>query len=267
MRGLILAGGHGTRLHPTSKVVNKHLFPIFDKPLIFYAIETLRDAGVKDIVLSLGDHDSERFFDLLRGGEELGVNLQYDYHGEPKGIAYAINHVQYEFPEFLDEPFVVLLGDNIFCDGLKMAVKCFRETQAPLAVIKRMPWKKACNYGVVFFDGPQNEYIADIVEKPKIDRGLIPATAWAVLGAYFLDGKFFEAYKGMKPSARGEYEITDALKRIDGLAWIAYGGHWWDCGTPFDILNASMWRYNQVRKKGEPEVLLRHNSAGVDLSV
>ena len=86
MKGIVLAGGHATRLRPTSKAVNKHLFQIYDLPLIFFPIMTLRDAGVTDIVLTLGDHECERFYDLLGSGKELGVNLTYHYHGEPKGI-------------------------------------------------------------------------------------------------------------------------------------------------------------------------------------
>ena len=234
MKGVILAGGHATRLHPTTKVVNKHHLLVYDKPLIFYSIETLRDAGITDIVVTLGDHDAERFFDLLGDGSELGVNIDYHYHGKPLGISHAIWMCR---DRVRDEPFVVLLGDNIFCGGLEMQVKAFMDLPEPMIVLKKMPWEKARNYGVAMIE---DDRIVDIIEKPKENVSQL-----AVLGAYFLDKRFFEIYVQLHPSARGEYEITDALKLLKP-DWCMYGGQWFDCGTFDDILQAALWRRIQT---------------------
>lgn len=229
-----MAGGHGTRLYPTSKVVNKHVFQIYDKPMIFYAIETLRDAGITDIILTLGDHQPEAFFELLGDGSELGVDIDYHYHGAPKGISHAIYMCR---DRVRDEPFVVHLGDNIFCDGLEMQVNAFKDLPKPMVVLKKMPWNKVRNYGVALIE---DDKIVDIIEKPKENVSQL-----AVLGAYFLDKRFFEVYKELKPSARGELEITDALKLMKP-DWCMYGGKWWDCGGFNSILEASTWRRKQL---------------------
>jgi len=234
MRGIILCGGHSTRLRPTTKIINKHAVLIYDKPMIFGAIETLRDAGITDIIITLGDHDPERFFKLLGDGSELGVNIDYHYHGAPKGVAYAIYMCR---DRVRDEPFVVLLGDNLFCDGLEMQVNCFKNKLEPMIVLKKMPWSKAKNYGVAVLD---NHRIVDIVEKP-----LEEISGNVVLGAYFLDSTFFSFYNNISPSKRGEYEITDVLKQMK-LTYSYYGGRWIDMGTFEDILEASIWRKKQA---------------------
>ncbi len=234
MKGIVLAGGHGTRLHPTSRVVNKHLFNIYDLPMIFYPIITLRDAGIKDIIITLGDHDTDRFFELLGDGSELGVNIDYHYHGEPRGIPYAIWMCR---DRVRDEPFVVHLGDNIFCDGLGLQVNSFKDLPEPMVVIKKMPWSRARNYGVAMLEQGK---IVDIIEKPEVN-----VSQYAVLGAYVLTKRFFKIYKELSPSARGELEITDAL-RLMNPSWCMYGGHWWDMGTVEDIHQASVWRRSQT---------------------
>jgi len=238
MRGLILAGGHGTRLHPTTQVVNKHLLNIYDKPMIFYPIEALRDAGIRDIVITVGDHDPERFFDLIGDGKELGVKIDYHFHGAPKGIAYAINEAR----ELMrDEPFVVHLGDNIFCEDISPAVNVFRKTLLPLIVCKSMNKRQVKNYGVPRF---KDTRVVEVLEKPSI-----PPSNYAVLGLYFLTSRFFNIYEDLKPSARGEYEITDALTRlVPDLCWIKYDGGWFDCGTFEDIFQATKWRRQRVLK-------------------
>jgi len=238
MKGLILAGGMGTRLQPTSRVVNKHLFMVGDKPLIFYPIEALRDAGVTDITISLGEHQSGAFFELLRNGEELGVDISYHYHGEPKGIAYAINCAKSRIG---DEPFIVHLGDNIFCDGLKSHVDYFKRNKKPMVLLKNMQWIRMKNFGVLWIkDGDKNTMYLE--EKPQ----MLPMdyTGYAVLGAYFLDKRFFKIFDSLKPSPRGEYEIIHALREYD-LDYRFYKGKWFDCGTPQDMLLAGMWRMRE----------------------
>lgn len=205
--------------------------------MIFGAIETLRDAGITDIIITLGDHDTERFFYLLGDGSEFGVNIDYHYHGKPKGIAYAIYMCK---DRVRDEPFVVLLGDNLFCDGLKSHVQCFKRNLEPMVVLKKMSWEKAKNYGVAYI---QHNKISAFTEKPWQ-----PASEDVVLGAYFLDKQFFKIFETLKQSDRGEYEITDALDGMkDRLTYSWYGGRWFDLGTFDDILEASMWRRNQVQ--------------------
>lgn len=255
MQGIILAGGHGTRLRPTTKVVNKHFFQIFDKPLIFYPIETLREAGVTDIILTVGTDDQDKFYDLLEDGSELGVNLRYHCHGDAEGIAYAIN-------EALDlvEPdhFVVHLGDNIFTDGedIRYALKNHLPLH-DLIFVKEMLSKEYARYGVVHQNMSSLETF--IEEKPDT----IPFNHHvhgAVLGLYVFYKKHYrEAYDNIEPSSRGEYEITDILQYIQGnydnrLLLHEYTDDWIDCGTVSDIFKASAWRRsvyrNEVRDMG-----------------
>jgi len=236
LKAILLAGGRGTRLHPTTKVINKHGVLIFDLPMIFFPIMTLRDAGITDIILTLGDHDTERFFQLLGDGSELGVKIDYHYHGAPKGIAYAINMCK---DRVGDEPFIVLLGDNLFCDGLEMHVKCFKDSLKPMVVLKKMPWAQAKNYGVAYIENGEIEAFAEKPTQLFSDD--------VVLGVYFLDKRFFEAYRSLKASDRGEYEITDALHAMrEYLSYSWYGGRWFDLGTFEDILEASIWRREQA---------------------
>lgn len=233
MRGLILAGGKGTRLYPTSKVVNKHLFPVYDQPLIFYSIVTLRDIGIKDIIITLGDHDCERFYDLLGSGKELGVDITYHYHGEPKGIAYAI----YSAKEHLEgEPFVVHLGDNIFTEGLVGAMEWFKYAPTESMVVLR-EMDNCASYGVASVSKRW-----DVLEATGFyEKSLTPPSNYAVLGAYFLQQEFFDEYEKLTPSGRGEYEITDALNRLYPRVY-EYKGGWYDCGSPENIFLASAWR-------------------------
>lgn len=232
-KGLILAGGHGTRLHPTTKVINKHLVLIFDKPLIFYAIHTLRDIGIKDITITLGNHESEKFYDLLGSGRELGVNLTYHHHGEPKGIAYAINSAK----EYLDgDSFVTILGDNIFTSGLLTAMNDWKiNPKKSMVVLKQMNNRAA--YGVASVETRFNRIRA----KGFFEKSLTPASEYAVLGAYFLQPNFFSVFDSLEPSGRGEYEIVDALNKLYPETSI-YEDDWFDCGTFDDIYKASRWR-------------------------
>jgi len=205
--------------------------------MIFYPIMTLRDAGVTDIIVTLGEHGCEQIFELLGDGSELGVRITYVYQGAPKGIAHAIYTAKNEIG---DEPFIVHLGDNLFCEGLEFQVKCFKEKKTPMILVKRMPWAKAKNYGVAYFN--EFDEVSDLVEKPQRETSPFE---WVVVGAYFLDNTFFEAFELILPSERGEYEIMDALRLMD-LSWMGYGGQWYDCGTFEDLHQAATWRRSQV---------------------
>jgi len=235
MKGLILAGGLGTRLYPTTKVVNKHLLLVYNKPLIMYAIETLRDAGVTDIVLSLNYRNPEQFVELLGDGREFGVNLTYIIHGEPLGISYAIDHAHNVLG---DEPFLCFLGDNIFSGGLKPYVNKFRGGGADaLILLKKATRQEAQKYGVACFNGDR---LVGLEEKPAT-----PKSNFIVVGAYFLTNKFFEVYSKLNRSARGEYEITDAINLLlPNVRYEVYDGEWFDCGTFDNMLEASEYFKN-----------------------
>uniref|UniRef100_A0A6M3K0L7 glucose-1-phosphate thymidylyltransferase n=2 Tax=viral metagenome TaxID=1070528 RepID=A0A6M3K0L7_9ZZZZ len=239
----MLAGGHGTRLGSLTKVVNKHLLPAFRQPLIYYPIVALRDAGITDIVISLGEHEPGRFFELLGNGEELGVNLSWHYHGEARGIAYAINSARRKLG---DEPFACHLGDNIFMDGIEKFVDTFKKNNSHcMIVVQRKPRDELSRYGVPTIDGFN---VTKITEKPEN-----PESDYAVLGLYFLNKTFFDIYKELSPSKRGEYEISDALTIIaeeQGLNWMTYDGTWMDCGEPEDLLAASNY-IKQMSEKHE----------------
>ena len=237
MKGLILAGGKGTRLYPTTKVVNKHLLLIYDKPMIFYAIETLRDAGITNIIISLSDDEPGHFMKLLGKGEELGVKLSYVIHGEPKGIAYGI----WEAKHLLrGEPFVVYLGDNIFTESIKGHIDYFKKHKKPLVLLKKVD--DPSRYGVVeFIKTNYGKRIKRFVEKPRD-----PPSKFIILGVYCLTDQFFKIYPKLKPSKRGEYEITDALNLLLPVGYTYYWGGWFDCGVFEDLYKASKWRREVV---------------------
>lgn len=234
MKGLILAGGRGTRLAPLTKVVNKHLLLVYDKPMIMYGIEAMRDSGITDIVLSLSHDKAGSFMELLGNGEELGVNLGYAIHGEPMGISYGINHARFLLG---DEPFLCYLGDNIFGESLAPYVKRFQENpQESLILLKKVDIKEASRYGVAIF---KEKELFQLVEKPRWIAGA-GDYAYALLGAYFFTPKFFEIYPRLKPSERGEYEVTDAVNALMPMVnYEIYQGEWFDCGTFDSILEAS----------------------------
>ena len=198
IKGVILAGGRGTRLWPITKVVSKHLFPVGDKPVIYYPIMTLKNAGIKDILIICGSEHTHQYMEVLGSGKEFGVKFSYTIQREPGGIAQGLGLAK----PFADgKPVALILGDNIFGDDLSGAVKKFsKKDRGGLVVLKQVPDPK--RFGVASFrkDGT----IKNVVEKPKN-----PATDWAVTGFYLYDNRVFDVIKTLKPSARGEYEITD----------------------------------------------------------
>lgn len=245
MKGLILAGGHGTRLSPATLAVNKHLLPVADKPMILYAVEALRDAGIRDIILSITHVNPYGFMELLRDGDDYGVNISYVYQHGVEGIAWAINEAR---PWIDEEPLIVYLGDNIFADGIKNCIEPFMKNPTiPQVILKRVSnVQEASRYGVAkFSDAPWgvnmdlNEFyeepaISEFIEKPEK-----PISLYIVLGLYCLTPKFFDVFQGLKPSGRGEYEITAALNALIPVGYRVYKGVWWDCGTFEDIHEAS----------------------------
>jgi glucose-1-phosphate thymidylyltransferase len=230
MKGLILAGGLGTRLRPTTYIYNKHLIHVYDRPMIMYPIETLKKSGITDIIVSLSYDKPELFMDFLKDGSELGVKLTYVIHGKPLGIAYAINHAKH----LINDKFLAILGDNFFGESLAKYVQYFQKADLDaLILVKKM--KEPQRYGVLELDGKGK--IKRLIEKPEK-----PPTQLAVLGAYFLSPKFFDVYPKLKPSKRGEYEITEAINLLlPKVEYKVYRGKWFDLGTPEDILQCANW--------------------------
>lgn len=233
---MILAGGHGVRLRPASVAVNKHLLPVYDKPLIMYGIEALREAGITDIYVSISTFNPFGFMDLLRDGKELGVHLSFLVQGEVKGIAWAINDAE---PWVRGEPFIVYLGDNIFTTSLKPYVDNWG-TAIPKVLLKKVDLREASRYGVPSF---YESRIASFFEKPTK-----PPSEYIILGLYFLTPRFFQVFPKLRPSQRGEYEITDALNQLLPVAYEVYEGTWWDCGTFDDMLEAGNYMRRRVKE-------------------
>ncbi len=231
MKGIILAGGLGTRLHPLTRITNKHLLPIYDKPMIFYPLQTLVNSGVKDILIVTGGKHAGDFLELLGNGADFGLaHLNYTYqHGEG-GIADALKLAEF-FAE--GQKICVVLGDNIIEYNIKDAVQAFEaQKQGAKIILKKV--EDPHRFGVVRFEG---EEVVEIVEKPPQ-----PPSPYAVTGIYFYDSTVFDVCQTLVPSARGELEITDVNNhyiRQGSMTWEILEGWWTDAGTFDSLLRAS----------------------------
>lgn len=227
MKGIILAGGSGTRLFPLTNVTNKHLLPVYDRPMIYFPIQALKKAGIRDILIISGKGHAGHFLELLGSGKDLGVNLSYEVQEKPGGIAQALGLAQ----DFADNgKIAVILGDNIFRQNLKGAISKFKK-QNKGAKIFLSRVKNSRFYGVAEI---RKGKIKAIEEKPKK-----PKSNLAVVGIYFYDNQIFKIIKGLKPSARGELEITDVNNFYIKKGLMSYEilkGWWGDCGENFDSL-------------------------------
>lgn len=245
MKGIVLAGGTGSRLFPLTKITNKHLLPIYDKPMIYYPIQTLVDAGIRDIMVVTGGRNAGDFLRLLANGKEFGLaHLDYTYQEGEGGIAEALGLTEH----FADgEKVAVVLGDNIIEGSIRDAVEDFRKQESGARILlKQVP--DAERFGVAELrDGK----IVGIEEKPKQ-----PKSNLAVTGIYMYDGSVFEKIKVLKPSGRGELEITDVNNAYIGEGTMTYSyleGWWTDAGT-FDSLLRATNLAAQTRPRGpEPE--------------
>lgn len=231
MKGIVLAGGLGTRLAPLTRVTNKHLLPVFNQPMVYYPIRTLVEAGITDILIVTGGNSAGDFLKLLRNGAEFGLNrLNYAYQEGEGGIAAALGLAEH----FADGgPVCVVLGDNILEKSIASFVRKFRH-QGSGAKILLSEVPDPARFGVpVFEDGR----VVRIEEKPAD-----PKSGYAVIGVYMYDNRVFEIIKTLKPSGRGELEITDVnnayIERGD-LSWDVIEGWWTDAGTFDSLLNAS----------------------------
>jgi len=230
VKGLILAGGNGSRLDPLTRVTNKHLLPIYDRPMIFYPLETLREMGIREVMIIVGGRSVGDIVELLADGSDFGLDLTYRYQQGAKGIAHAIGLAR----DFVSsESFCVVLGDNILRgENLKETARLFDEGPwGAGTILHRVPDPQ--RFGVAEFDGDR---LIGFEEKPLVPKGdLIP------IGVYYLRPDAFDVIARLQPSGRGELEITDVLNFYvpDGrLFWREYQGQWSDAGTIESLLRA-----------------------------
>ena len=243
MQGLIIAGGLATRLLPLTLVTNKHLLPVYNKPMIYYPIEAMKQAGIKEVLLTTGGESISQFANLLKSGEEFGMRLYYGVQRNPKGgIADAIA-VAEEFTR--DESLLLILGDNIFHFDLKASVKRFTEKQKVGAKIFGVKIKNlAKQYGVIEMD--KSGKVLSIEEKPEHPKSNI-----AQIGIYMYDKRVFDFIRKLKPSARGELEVTDLNNMYlkDGSLTCEVIDWWVVAGTSFDeLLRANVQVAEHVKK-------------------
>ncbi len=231
MKGVILAGGLGTRLYPLTKVTNKHLLPVYDKPMIYYPIQTLINAGIDDILIVTGGNNAGDFLRLLGNGKEFGLkHINYTYQEGEGGIAQALG-----LAEFFSagEKICVVLGDNIIEKNIRRAAESFqRQKEGAKILLKEVP--DPHRFGVPELQGDR---IIRIEEKP-----VKPKSKYAVIGIYFYDPNVFGIIKTLKPSQRGELEITDVNNRYIEKGLMTYDileGWWTDAGTFDSLLRAN----------------------------
>ncbi|QBM76850.1 glucose-1-phosphate thymidylyltransferase [Sphingomonas sp. AAP5] len=235
-RGIILAGGSGTRLYPLTKGVSKQLMAIYDKPMIYYSLSTLLLAGIREIMVITTPHDQPAFKALLGDGSALGIRLDYAVQAEPAGLAQAY-HIAADF--VADRPSALILGDNIFYGHGLIDTLSRASATTEGATVFGYYVKDASAYGVVSLDASGKA--ETIEEKPTA-----PKSHYAVTGLYFYDGRAVELARGLKPSVRGELEITD-LNRLYldqgqlSVEILGRGFAWLDTGTHASLLDAALY--------------------------
>ena len=233
-KGIILAGGLGTRLYPITKVISKHLLPIFDKPMIYYPLTTLMLAGIREILIITTPKDAPLFKELLSDGSQWGLKLHYAEQTSPEGIAQAMIIAE----DFLKgSPSALILGDNIFYgDGLQVLLKEAGQKMNGATIFSYVV-SDPKRYGVVEIN--KDGSVESLVEKPKQ-----PRSSYAITGLYFFDNQVVKLAKNLKLSKRKEYEIVDLLKKYNNknkltVEFIGRGGAWLDAGSIKDIYDAS----------------------------
>ncbi len=241
MKGVVLAGGLGTRLAPMTRVTNKHLLPIYDRPMVYYPIQTLVEAGITEILLVTGGNHAGDFLRLLGNGKDFGLkHLNYTYQEGEGGIAAALALCEH----FADgEPICVILGDNILQKSIRPAVEKYgRRNKGATVLLKEVSDPE--RFGVPVLEG---ERIVRIEEKPKA-----PRSRYAVIGVYLYDARVFDIIKTLKPSGRGELEITDVNNQY--LAWgeldHGYVDGWWTDAGAIESLYRATCLVAQERSEG-----------------
>jgi glucose-1-phosphate thymidylyltransferase len=241
MKGVVLAGGKATRLHPLTRVTNKHLLPIYDKPLIYYPLEAMSRAGVEEVLLITNPEHAGHFLQLLRTGDEFGLKLTYELQEQPGGLAQAVG-LAASFAR--GSKLLVLLGDNIFTHDLRPAVDDFR-AQERGAVIFAVEVEEPQHYGVVEM---REGRVVGIEEKPGAPKSNLAQT-----GIYLYDERVFSFMERLRPSGRGELEITDLNNIYVGEGTMrceVLEGYWIDAGTSHDELLQANLRVAELRRQG-----------------
>jgi glucose-1-phosphate thymidylyltransferase len=231
VKGVVLAGGLGSRLRPLTAVTNKHLLPVYDQPMIYYPIQTLVNAGIIDIMIVTGGNSAGDFLKLLGNGKAFGLkHLNYTYQEGEGGIAEALALVEHFAA---GDPVCVVLGDNIIEGNIAAAVRTYRHQGGGAKIIlKKVP--DPDRFGVPELDGKR---VVRIEEKPDV-----PKSEYAVIGIYMYDGDVYDIIRTLKPSGRGELEITDVNNAYidrDEMTWEELEGWWTDAGTFESLLRAS----------------------------
>jgi glucose-1-phosphate thymidylyltransferase len=244
MKGVILAGGKATRLRPLTYVTNKHLLPVYNKPLIYYPIEAMARAGVKEVLITTNPEHAGDFITLLKSGKGFGVQFSFEIQEEAGGISQAIKLAE---PFARGEKLLVLLGDNIFTHNLSGAVKAF-EKRTTGAFVFAKEVEDARQYGVIEMDG---DAVKSIVEKPKQPKSNLAQT-----GIYMYDDRVFDLIDKLKPSKRGELEVTDLNNfyvKEGTMQCEVMDGYWIDAGTSHDELLAANNKVAELVKEGKLE--------------
>jgi glucose-1-phosphate thymidylyltransferase len=246
LKGLILSGGAGTRLRPITHTSAKQLVPVANKPVLFYGIEALVEAGVKEIGIIIAPETGDEIREAAGDGSRFGAEITYIVQDEPAGLAHAVLTAE----EFIaGSPFIMYLGDNLLADGLRGLVASFRESE-PDALILLTPVAEPEHYGVAELDG---ERVVRLVEKPKD-----PPSNLALVGVYLFQPAIFDASRALKPSWRGELEITEAIQSLieDGhkVQSEVVSGWWKDTGQLADMLEANRLVLEEIEPRLEGEV-------------
>jgi glucose-1-phosphate thymidylyltransferase len=231
MKGVVLAGGTGSRLNPLTRVTNKHLLPVYDKPMVYYPIQTLVNAGIEEILLVTGGKNAGEFLRLLGNGRDFGLkHLNYTYQEGEGGIAEALGLAEYFAGK---DAICVVLGDNIIEKNIRQAVANFKQQKSGAKILLKEV-SDAQRFGVAEIRG---EHVLSIEEKP-----LVPKSNYAVIGVYLYDATVFEKIRRLKPSGRGELEITDVNNfyiEEGKLTYEILDGWWTDAGTFESLLRAN----------------------------
>lgn len=241
MKGIVLAGGLGTRLYPLTYATNKHLLPVYNKPMVFYPIQTLVNAGINEVMVVTGGPHAGHFLGVLKNGKELGIkHLEFAYQEGEGGIPVALSLAR----DFADgNPVAVILGDNTTDTDISAPVKDFKN--GATIFLKKVTDPQ--RFGVAVFDNTDKNKIIAIEEKP-----VKPKSNMAVTGLYLYDNNVFDIIKSLKPSSRGELEITDVnnvyLKKGE-LSWSELSGFWSDAGTFDSLFKAGSYWENKNKSK------------------
>lgn len=240
MKGIILAGGMGSRLLPLTDIVNKFLLPVYNKPLIEYSIHSLKDAGVTEIAIILGRKSAGHTIEFLKSGQKYGVKFTYFFQEEPLGVAHALSFAE-SFAG--NEPVVVMCADNIVFDDINKFITNFKGGGF-ISCKKFDDIEELRRFGVLAFE--DNQVVA-VEEKP-----LMPKSHFAFAGLQIYDSQVWDIIRDLKPSARGEYEITHVLNEYIKRGQFSYGlleEEWVDAGTPESLLEAQQLAYNKYHNK------------------